>query len=210
MVSLSHSSRPSSSILQPWAHSWQDVRTFTLPYAPKRALLGRRLPLRLPRRAECGSHVRVMDNVHLQGVAAVRTDRCGQAIPCDNADWVCDRPQLVHDLFNVVLRAQSSNLGISVNQGATVLQRRTTSSSAEGIPRCDVDRICVWYSLWVLDRGSLVYKRLMCVRISQVRCCVCFCVVWELSGQRSHKMRRWIFRIMNRAMKRNATWTSRR
>ena len=65
--------------------------------APKRAVLGRWLPLRLPRRAGGGFHVRIGDNVHLQGVAAVRTDRCGRAILCDDADRACDWPQLVHN-----------------------------------------------------------------------------------------------------------------
>ena len=64
---------------------------------PKRAVLGRWLSLCLPRRSGRGFHVRVWDDVHLQGVAAERTERCGRAIPGDDADWVRDRPQRVHD-----------------------------------------------------------------------------------------------------------------
>ena len=64
---------------------------------PKRALLGPWLPLRLPHRAGRGFHVCVRDDVYLQGIAAERAERFMRAVPGDDADRICDRPQRVHD-----------------------------------------------------------------------------------------------------------------
>lgn len=63
----------------------------------KRVVLGHWLSLCLSRRDRRGFHVRIRDDVHLQGVATERSKRGRRTIPGDDADRVGDRPQRVHD-----------------------------------------------------------------------------------------------------------------
>ena len=62
----------------------------------ERAVLGVLLPFGVSRRARRGPHVRGWHAVHRQGVTSARAERCGGAIPVDDADWCGDRRQRVH------------------------------------------------------------------------------------------------------------------